>query len=136
MKNSLNLLRSVALAGMSFVYVAAFADVVVVMAPGSGPLTKEQVAAIYLGRSADLKPVDLPAGTATRDAFYKKATDRDEAQVKAVWARVMFTGKGQAPKELADAQAVKKAVAADPKTVGYIDKAAVDGSVKVVLNLD
>ena len=32
--------------------------------------------------------------------------------------------------------AVKKAVAADPKAVGYIEKAALDGSVKAVLTLD
>jgi hypothetical protein len=37
---------------------------------------------------------------------------------------------------MADAAAVKKAVAADPKSVGYIDKADVDSSVKVVLALN
>ena len=114
----------------------AHAEIVVVMAPGSAALSKDQVGAVYLGRSPDLKPVDLPEGSATRDAFYKKATDRDAAQIKAVWARITFTGKGQAPAELPDAAAVKKAVAADPKAVGYIDKAAADGSVKVVLSLD
>jgi hypothetical protein len=31
---------------------------------------------------------------------------------------------------------VKKAVAADPKTIGYIDKSAVDGSVKVLVTLN
>lgn len=135
MKNSSNILRIVALCAVAFC-AAAHADTVVVMAPGSGALTKDQVAAVYLGRSNDLKPVDLPPGTPARDAFYKKATDRDEAQIKAVWSRVVFTGKGQPPKEMPDAAAVKKAVAADPKAVGYIDKAAVDASVKVVLSLD
>jgi hypothetical protein len=48
----------------------------------------------------------------------------------------MFTGHGQPPKVVADAAAVKKAVAADPKAVGYIDKADVDASVKVVLTLN
>lgn len=48
----------------------------------------------------------------------------------------MFTGKGQAPIILQDAAAVKKAVISDPKAIGYIDKAAVDGSVKVVMSLD
>jgi ABC-type phosphate transport system substrate-binding protein len=114
----------------------ARADIVVIMAPGSAPLSKDQVGAVYLGRSLDLKPVDLPESSATRDTFYKKATDRDAAQIKAVWARLTFTGKGQAPAEMPDAAAVKKAVAADPKAVGYIDKAAADGSVKVVLSLD
>jgi ABC-type phosphate transport system substrate-binding protein len=106
------------------------------MGPGGTALSKDQLANIYLGRTFDLKPVDLPEGNATRDQFYKKATDRDPAQVKAVWSRIIFTGKGQAPAVAADAAAVKKAVAADPKGIGYIEKAAVDGSVKVVLTLD
>jgi hypothetical protein len=72
--------------------------------------------------------------TSTEEAV--KATGRDAAQVKAVWSRLIFTGQGQPPKELADAAAVKKAVAADPKMVGYIDKSQVDAAVKVVLSLE
>ncbi len=115
---------------------AAQAQVAVVMAPGAAPLSKEQVANLYLGRSAELKLVDLPEGNATRDQFYKKATEREPAQVKSTWSRIVFAGKGTPPKEVADAAAVKKAVAADPKTVGYVDKASVDASVMVVLSLD
>ena len=111
-------------------------DVVVIMAPNAAPLTKEQLANVYLGRALDYKPVDLPESNGTRTDFYKKATDRDASQIKALWARLMFTGHGQAPKVMADAAAVKKAVAADPKSVGYIDKADVDSTVKVVLNLN
>ena len=111
-------------------------EIVVIMAPNAAPLTKEQVTNVYLGRALDFKPVDLPESNTTRNDFYKKATDRDAAQVKAAWARLMFTGHGQPPKVLADAAAVKKAVAADPKSVGYIDKADVDSTVKVVLTLN
>lgn len=115
----------------------AFAgETVVIMAPNAPPLTKEQIANIYLGRSLNYKPVDLPDSSATRTDFYKKATDRDSAQVKAAWARLMFTGKGQPPKVLASAAEVKKAVAADPQSVGYIDRADVDSTVKVVLTLN
>jgi ABC-type phosphate transport system substrate-binding protein len=109
---------------------------VVIMGASAAPVTKDQVANIYLGRSFDLKPVDLPEGSPLREQFYKKATDRDQAQIKAVWSRIVFTGKGQAPIILQDAAAVKKAVTSDPKAIGYVDKAAVDGSVKVVLSLD
>ena len=115
---------------------SSMAQVVVVMGPGASALSKDQVANAYLGRTFDLKPVDLPDGNPTREQFYKLATERDAAQIKAVWSRVVFSGKGQAPTVQADAGAVKKAVAADPKAVGYIDKAVVDGSVKVVLTLD
>jgi hypothetical protein len=37
---------------------------------------------------------------------------------------------------VADTAAVKKAVAADPKTLGYIPKSEVDSSVKVLLTLN
>jgi hypothetical protein len=80
--------------------------------------------------------VDLPASAPVREDFYKKATSRDAARIKAVWARIQFTGLGQPPKVLPDDAAVKKAVAADPKAVGYIDKASVDSTVKVVLELN
>jgi ABC-type phosphate transport system substrate-binding protein len=110
-------------------------EVVVVMGTSAAPLTRDQLADIYLGRSTALKPLDLPESSELRDVFYKKATERDAAQVKAVWSRLIFTGQGQPPKELPDAAAVKKAVAADPKMVGYIDKSELDASVKVVLSL-
>jgi hypothetical protein len=110
-------------------------EVVVVMGTAASPVSKEQLADVYLGRSTALKPLDLPESNELRDTFYRKVTDRDASQVKAVWSRLIFTGQGQPPKELADAAAVKKAVAADPKLVGYIDKSDVDASVKIVLSL-
>ena len=57
-------------------------------------------------------------------------------QVKAPWSRIVFSGRGVPPKEVSDATAVKKAIVADSKSVGYIDKVATDSSVKVVLTLD
>ena len=111
-------------------------DVVVVMAAGATAPSKDVIANVYLGRSTELKPVDLPESNPARQYFYKKATDRDAAQVKAVWSRITITGQGKPPKELADAAAVKKAVAADPKAIGYILKADVDSTVKVILSLE
>ena len=116
---------------------AGAADLVVIANPASGaPLTKDQVADIFLGKSQALAPVDQPEGAPVYADFYRKATGRDVAQVKATWARLVFSGKAQAPRQLPDSAAVKKAVAADPKAVGYIEKSAVDASVKVVLSLD
>ena len=56
--------------------------------------------------------------------------------MEATWSRLIFTGKAQPPKEMPDAAAVKKAVAADPKAIGYIQKSEVDSTVKVVLALN
>lgn len=116
--------------------VMAQAGVVLVGHPSASALTKDQAADIYLGKDLSAKPVDQPESAAIRAEFYKKATGRDASQIKAAWSRIAFSGKGQPPKEVPDDAAVKKAVAADPKAVGYIDSAAVDASVKVLLTLD
>jgi hypothetical protein len=113
----------------------AAGEPVVVMAVGATPLSKDQVAQVYLGRSNALKPLDLPDSSPLRDEFYQRVTDRGAAQIKALWSRIIFTGQGQPPKELPDAAAVKRAVAGDAKMVGYIDKSDVDATVKVVLSL-
>lgn len=115
---------------------ASAADLVVVANPAAAPLTKDQVADVFLGKSTSLTPIDQPEGSAVYADFYRKATGRDVAQVKATWARLVFSGKAQAPHQVPDSAAVKKAVAADPKAIGYIEKSAVDSSVRVVLPLD
>jgi hypothetical protein len=111
-------------------------DIVVIVNPAAKLISKEQIADLYLGRSAELTAVDQIVGSAIYVQFYKKATGRDVAQVKAIWSRILFNGRGLPPKQLPDSAAVKKAVAANPKTVGYIEKSAVDASVKVALPLD
>jgi ABC-type phosphate transport system substrate-binding protein len=79
-----------------------------------------------------MTPVDQSESAAVRTEFYKKVTDKDPSQVKSLWSKLVFTGKASMPKEVADSAAVKKAVAADPKAIGYIEKSAVDASVKAV----
>ena len=133
-------MKTTALGALIFaVYTAATVqaeEIVVIVNPASAPISKEQIADLYLARSSGWIPIDQTAGSAIYVEFYKKATGRDIAQVKAIWSRILFTGRGVPPKQLRDSAAVKKAVAADPKAVGYIEKSAVDASVKVALPLD
>jgi len=124
------------IAALSLALPANAGDIVVVMGQERLRSPKIKFEKVYLGRNNSLNPIDLPESNPLREAFYKKATDRVPAQVKAVWSRLTFTGQGQPPKELSDAAAIKKAVAADPKAVGYIDRADLDASVKVVLVLN
>lgn len=109
--------------------------IAVITSPGAAPVTKAQLARIYLGRSFERRPLDLPEGNALRLMFYREATDSDPAQVRATWSRIMFTGRGEPPRELPNAAAVKKAVVADINAIGYIDADAADGSVRTVLVL-
>jgi ABC-type phosphate transport system substrate-binding protein len=112
----------------------AMAEVVVVVNPkaAESSMTKDQVAQFFLGKSSSMTPVDQPESAPIRAEFYKKVTDKDASQVKSLWSKLVFTGKATMPKEAGDSAAVKKAVAADPKGIGYIEKSAVDASVKVI----
>jgi ABC-type phosphate transport system substrate-binding protein len=111
-------------------------DIVVIVNPAAAPISKEQIADLYLGRSDAWIAVDQAAGSVIYVEFYKKLTGRDSAQIKAIWAQILFTSRGVPPKQLPDSAAVKKAVAANPKAVGYIEKSAVDASVKIALVLN
>lgn len=132
------------LAALAAVAGAASAQVAVVVGAKSGTaaMTAEQVAGIFLGKSNQLPSgaaaaaADLPESAAVREQFYSKVTGKSSAQVKAGWSRLVFSGKATPPKELASAAEVKSFVAANPDAIGYIEKSAVDGSVKVVLNVD
>lgn len=110
------------------------AEVVVVVNPkaADSSLSKDQVAQYFLGKSTSMTPVDQPESAPIHGEFYKKVTDKEASQVKSLWSKLVFTGKATMPKEAADSAAVKKAVAADPKAIGYIEKSAVDSTVKVV----
>jgi ABC-type phosphate transport system substrate-binding protein len=112
----------------------AMAEVVVVVNPkaAEASMTREQVAQFFLGKSSAMTPIDQADANPVRAEFYKKVAEKDAAQAKALWSKLVFTGKATMPKEVADNAAVKAAVAANPKAIGYIDKSAVDGSVKVV----
>ena len=112
----------------------ALAEVVVVVNPkaAESSMTKDQVAQFFLGKSSAMTPVDQSESAPVRAEFYKKVTDKDASQAKALWAKLVFTGKATMPKEVGNSAAVKAAVAANPKAIGYIDKASVDASVKVV----
>jgi ABC-type phosphate transport system substrate-binding protein len=124
--------RSMLIAGFALAAAAANAEVVVIVSAKSSAttMTADEIANIYLGKSTAMKPVDN--ATPVRAQFYTQVAGKDEAQVKAIWSKLVVPGKATPPKELASSADVVKAVAADPNAIGYIDKAAVDGSVKVV----
>jgi len=104
-------------------------------------VTVEQLEDIWLGKikyfpdSSPVFVVDQQEGSRIRDDFYQKVTHKNPAQVKAFWTRLIFTGKGSAPKSLRDDNEVKRWVSETSGGIGYIDKASVDDSVKVLLSL-
>lgn len=118
----------------------AAAELVVVVSARS-PITTlraEQVADIFLSEATrfpdggEVVALDLPIGP-LRDDFYLKVANRSPALMKAYWTKRIFTGRGQPPRELPNSQAVRKLVADNPTLIGYIDRNALDASVRPVL---
>lgn len=117
--------------------IPALAEVVIVVNPANAAtrMTTEQASQFFLGKSTMFTPVDQAESSAIRAEFYKKIADKEPSQVKAIWSKLVFTGKGSLPKEYNSSADVKKAIAADPNGIGYIEKSAVDASVKVIATL-
>jgi len=129
----------IAIAAGLLLAAAQAAEVAVVVNPKAGvdSLSPEQIANLFLGKATSFPngavaaPVDQNEGP-VRDDFDNKVLKKDAAGVKAHWAKMQFTGKGNPPKEIGNSADVKKHVAGNPNAIGYIEKSAVDGSVKVV----
>jgi ABC-type phosphate transport system substrate-binding protein len=120
---------------------SAAAELVVVVSARS-PVTTlraEQVADIFLSEATrfpdggEVVALDLPIGSPLRDDFYLKVANRTPALMKAYWTKKIFTGRGQPPRELPNSQAVRKLVADNPNLIGYIERSAIDASVRPVL---
>lgn len=116
------------------------ADVVVV-ASSKSPLTslsKNQVAEIFLGKTARFPdgrlavPIDQEEGLAARDEFYAVFTGKSPAQLKSHWTKIIFTGRGKPPMAVSSSAEVRRLIAANPLTIGYIERSAVDSTIKVL----
>ncbi|WP_266169735.1 phosphate ABC transporter substrate-binding protein [Dyella subtropica] len=137
------MMKWVAVTALTLAVAPAFAGVAVIVSAKSdaAKMSKDQVADLYLGKSTafpgggSAKLFDQPESSAVREQFYQKLADKSASQVKAVWSRLIFSGKALPPKEASSDAEVKKAVASGNTAVGYIDASAVDATVKVVLTL-
>ena len=140
-------LRIPALLAAAVLACAAAADasaelVVIVSARSPAPqLSGEQVAAIFLGQAgrlpdgSEVVALDQRIGSGERNQFYQQVAGKTPALLKAHWSKMLFTGRGQPPREAPDAASVRRMVADNPSMIGYIDRSALDSSVRPVLVL-
>ena len=117
------------------------AEMVVVVVGATSSLMeidRLHLADLYLGRTTRLPdgkpalPIDQKPGTDDRATFSATYLGRSEAQIKAHWSKLIFTGRGRPPQKLSGDEAVRRRVAEDSSAIGYIDIRAVDSSVRVL----
>ena len=123
---------------------AANAQVAVIVNPHSSiaSMTASQIGNLFLGRTPLLPTgatavlADLPEGSGPRDEFYARIAGKTPDQVKAAWARLLFSGKGAPPREFRSSAELRRFVAGSADAIGYVEKSAVDATVKVVYAWD
>lgn len=120
---------------------AACAEEVVPVVSAKSAITSlnaAQVADIFLGKTSRFPdgtqavPIDLAEDAPERERFYSQFTGKSPAQIKAHWSKIIFTGRGQPPRQVASGREMKRAVAENPNAIGYIEPSLVDSSVRVL----
>ena len=119
--------------------VGAKADVVLVVAKDSPieSLSRHEVNDIFLGNATRLPnvgkviPLDRSEDRLRAD-FYQDYTGRDLPQIKAHWAKYIFTGRGYPPQTVSSIDELKELLSKNPNAIGYVTPDMVDGSMKIL----
>lgn len=98
-------------------------------------LSQNQLSKIFLGQSSkfpdgsNATPLDVTGDV--RNAFYTYILKKSPTQVEKYWARMIFTGKSQPPREIRKTE-VKATVMDTAGGISYMERSMVDGSVKII----
>lgn len=116
-------------------------DSIVVVVSADSPVTEMprlHLADLYLGRTtrfhdgAPAEPIDQAADSQVRERFYEAYLGRSQAEIKAHWAKIIFTGRGRPPRSVSGSEEVKKLVAGDPRAIGYLERRLVDDELRII----
>ena len=104
-------------------------------------MDKDTIAALYLGKISNFPdgkksvPISLAEGTAVQQYFVANVLERNPSQLKAYWAKLIFTGQGKPPKEVASDSEVIELVSNNPNIIGFVDESSITSTVRTVLTL-
>jgi ABC-type phosphate transport system substrate-binding protein len=131
--------KSLGVVCLSLFTCSVLAELVVVVHPSNAAsLDAKSVKRIFLGKEKKFSdgsesiPINQVSGAANRTAFDSDILGRSSTQVSAYWSKLVFTGKGIPPKEVADDAAVIAIVAENPSAIGYVESTAVTAAVKAI----
>jgi ABC-type phosphate transport system substrate-binding protein len=115
------------------------AEVAVVVHPeNTSTFNKSNIKKIFLGKTKSFNNgrvailLSPSQDDPTRKDFNKKVLNKSNNQVNAYWSKMIFTGTGVPPQEMATASEIISAIAANKDAISYIDSTAVTSAVKVV----
>lgn len=116
-----------------------WAEVEVIVHPSNAAsMSKDDIARIFLGKTrgfpggAEAVPVGMGKSDASFTEFTEKVLGKSTKQLKAYWAKMVFTGKGTPPKELGSAGDVSNLISNNPNLIGFVPAGSAGAGVKVV----
>ena len=128
------------LAGAALSMSASAADVVVIVnKANANAVDKALVAKIYTGVTKSwpdggpVFPLDQDEDSPIRGDFNSSVLGKSTSNMKALWAQIIFSGKGLPPKIANPDAEVKKVVSTNKNAIGYIRASSVDDTIKVVI---
>ena len=132
-------ISQIAVVSVALLSVNVFAEVsVIVHKSNAANVSVDEVKRIFLGKSkkfsdgASAVPINLSASVAVRGEFDDAALGKSTNQTKAYWSKLVFSGKGNPPKEVSSTAEMIELVSKNPSLIGYVDSASVTGDVKVI----
>jgi hypothetical protein len=125
-------------AGLSLSVYADNADIVIISSQQRSlePLTKEEVAEIFLGRSSSASqwhPIDSK-DEVLRDKFYRAVAGISANRARAQWARLVFSARISPPLEL-PTEEIAASIASDSSKITYVFKNRIPKNAQVLLEL-
>jgi ABC-type phosphate transport system substrate-binding protein len=120
---------------------AALAEYAVIVHPDNGSnISKEDVERLFMAKVKSFPdgslaiPINQIESAASRQKFESDVLGKTSNQLKAHWSKMVFTGKAVPLKEMSNDAEVIELVSKNPSTIGYVDKASVNGNVKVLIS--
>lgn len=117
----------------------ACADVEVIVHPSNGTtLDKDSIQRIFLGKTrafpggGEAVPISFKEGSPEEVDFTKNVLSKTPKQLKAYWAKMVFTGKGTPPRQTDSTTEMLNLISANPSLIGFVPAGAATGNVKVV----
>jgi len=102
------------------------------------PLSQERVVSLFLGKykshhDIPVKPLDNQ-DSLLREQFYMAVANMSAMRVKAYWSRIVFSGQGRPPREIATSEAAS-ILADDLQALTYLYEDKVTDDMKILFEI-
>lgn len=115
------------------------AELAVIVHPdNTSVIDKKNINRIFMGKIREFSdgsaiiPIIQSKEVTLTEEFNEKIIKKSAKQIKAYWAKALFTGKGTPPKEVDNDLAMIKLIASNPNLIGYIDSSNKTDDVKII----